>query len=64
IKLPDFTTKDLFIERFYALTLIFRKSRFFQRLIVKILVSRFGLILIYLKRIIRKILNPNKKRKY
>jgi len=64
IKLPNFTTKDFINERFYALTLIFRKSRFFQRLIVKILVSRPGLILIYLKRIIRKILNPNKKRKY
>ncbi len=64
IKLPNFTTKDFINERFYALTLIFRKSRFFQRLIVKTLVSRLGLILIYLKRIIRKILNPNKKRKY
>ena len=64
IKLPDFTTKDFINERFYALTLIFRKSRFFQRLIVKTLASRLGLILIYLKRVIRKILNPNKKRKY
>jgi len=61
IKLPNFTTKDLLIERFYSLTLIFRKSRFFQRLIVKTLTSRFGLILIYLKRIIKKLTKINRQ---
>jgi len=61
IKLPDFTTKDSINERFYALTLIFRKSRFFQRLIVKILASRFGLILIYLKRIIKNLIKTKRQ---
>ena len=61
IKLPNFTTKDLLIERFYSLTLIFRKSRFFQRLIIKTLTSRFGLILIYLKRIIKKLTKINRQ---
>jgi len=53
IKLPNFTIKDLLKERFYSLTLIFRRSRFFQRLIVKILVSKFGLILLKIKRFIK-----------
>jgi coenzyme F420 hydrogenase subunit beta len=53
IKLPNFTTKDLLKERIYSLTLIFRESRFLQRLIVKILVSKFGLILLKIKRFIK-----------
>ncbi|MBU2597925.1 MAG: Coenzyme F420 hydrogenase/dehydrogenase, beta subunit C-terminal domain [Actinobacteria bacterium] len=60
IKIPNFTTKDILNERFYSLTFIFRKSRFFQRLIIKFLVMRLGLILIYLKRFIHKLVKNNK----
>jgi len=61
LKIPDFKTNDLVREKFYESTLIFRKNRFFQKLIVKLLVSRFGLILIYIKRLIRKLMKINTK---
>jgi coenzyme F420 hydrogenase subunit beta len=61
LKIPDFKTNDLIREKFYEFTLIFRKNRFFQKLIVKILVSRFGLFLIYIKRLISKLMKINAK---